>query len=950
MNDVLRSSLIGLALPFVMVLPPADSISAADRQDLLQLASEPAAAPEAPPPDTITWVNGAYGQSSLATPYQTAPFECFDGNTIFVSVHHYNWHLSQPTSVTDLAGNTYTQIRSEFIGTFDGMSIWYATNITGHAANVISFAGGSVFWSIVADQYSGTITITGTAFAFQAAGTTTVTSPSFNALPGLVYAVACTDTLSNGGGTWSAGSGLTKRTDDNLEIQASFDRSVSVAATLTAAASRETGVNKAIMVVHVAGFVGDPDESFPPPTINPPAGDPLGAIYFARIVHSGSTVVQRGETIIRNPADLWGGKMPSGLLKVGRHKRTMAFEGYPKADCTIELDDTPDRDTGVMFWRNLSATVTLEGAFVEVFRCHAPYGIIIGTPWRVFGGRVGEGGHKPIDGFRYAFTFTDILGELFADPELQPDVPTDRLTLAQFAGMLASFDGKVAPRAFGEVLEDGEGVIPMIPMGRINILTAFGSGLNLEVGVGLIAQQALYDVVDGYYNILSWEAARVTFEGEERRPTPDNAGYGYVFRAQNAGTTGGTEPTFPTTVGATVGDNGITWINAGIDDPNSRRKIPNEMYGVAGGLAVPHKPGWTAVTGLSTQYVIYGAPNRVYTPVLWDLSHPYSPYVESGAIVLTWEVVGAMTGMLSGTPILDPAEVWVHLLMNYYWHESDGITAGPMPMLPGLTGDYAAIDMERVAIAKAVGDGLGGLKTGMVLGATGEPEDAWQRMTTLQRFGMFRVGQNRHGQVFPFRKDYSAIATITLDEQRDHVSFEQWIATDRRGNVVRYQHSKRYLTQEPAASTGTWQPIAINGRILGEWASGQIELPDPVAQAAHEDSWGRRRERPIVMDMDTTRDAATAAIVANFALSEGTGEAPSYDGIRMFKITGPFERVLMRLGTDGKTLELGTVVAVTNSEGMTGTGYTLKRGLVTEVDVDPEADLVTVMGEILPTV
>ncbi len=714
-------------------------------------------------------------------------------------------------------------------------------------------------------------------------------------------------------------------------------------------------------------WIGSTSEAEPeptpevPPGVNPAPGDPVGAIYFARIVHTGDQVEQRGECTIRNPAELWGGKIPSGLLKVSKVSLRAVEEGLPTAECTIELDDTPDPITGESFWRTLSATAPLEGAFVEVFRCHAPYGIILGTPWRYFAGRVPEGGHYPIDGFRYGFRFVDVLGELFDDPKFRKSIPGEPLTVAYFPGMLESFDGKVPPLVLGNCVTDGEGVVRMIPMGRINILAAFGSGLDLEVGVGLIARQAVYDVVEGYYNILTWEASKPVFAGEERRPTIDNPGYGFIHRAQNAATTGAAEPqvangnAWATTVGGTTTDGAVTWINAGIDDVTSRRRIPNEMYGAAGGLAVPHKPGWAAVTGAAPgnpnvpgEYVIYGAPNRAYTPVFWDLTHPYSPYVESGQIELLFDVVGAMTSATSGTPILSPVYLYVHVLLNYGWSQTDGITYVAMPMLPGLTGEYSVFDMDTAAAVKAAHDALGGLINGLEVAPDGEPEDLWSVLDRLQKFGRFRTLKNRHGQIGFAFKDYTATPTLVFDEIRDQITVKERPSTERRGIGVEFLYGKRYVPHVPAPTPNPGQPLrGIGGRVKGDWVSGLNQMPHAAAAAALATSYGRDRTRPINLEIDTTRDGGTAQLVAEFARDEGTGPAP-YDGIRVFEFTGPFERVLMREGTDSKTLQPGACIAITNAEGMSAQGYVNKPAFVIEVEPDAETDRARVVVEILP--
>lgn len=54
----------------------------------------------------------------------------------------------------------------------------------------------------------------------------------------------------------------------------------------------------------------------------------------------------------------------------------------------------------------------------------------------------------------------------------------------------------------------------------------------------------------------AWAASTAIVAGEIRRPT---TGTGRAYRAMNAGTTGGSEPTWPTPAGSTVTDNGITW-------------------------------------------------------------------------------------------------------------------------------------------------------------------------------------------------------------------------------------------------------------------------------------------------------------------------------------------------------------------------------------------------------
>jgi hypothetical protein len=55
-----------------------------------------------------------------------------------------------------------------------------------------------------------------------------------------------------------------------------------------------------------------------------------------------------------------------------------------------------------------------------------------------------------------------------------------------------------------------------------------------------------------------WSATAGVTAGDIYRPTKDNA-TGFIYKAQDDGTTGGTEPTWPTTYGGTVVDNTVTW-------------------------------------------------------------------------------------------------------------------------------------------------------------------------------------------------------------------------------------------------------------------------------------------------------------------------------------------------------------------------------------------------------
>ena len=68
-----------------------------------------------------------------------------------------------------------------------------------------------------------------------------------------------------------------------------------------------------------------------------------------------------------------------------------------------------------------------------------------------------------------------------------------------------------------------------------------------------------------------WTATTVIALNTERTPVTRN---GYYYKATVAGTTGASEPTWPTTSGATVVDGTVTWTNTGASTWTPTWKIP----------------------------------------------------------------------------------------------------------------------------------------------------------------------------------------------------------------------------------------------------------------------------------------------------------------------------------------------------------------------------------------
>lgn len=680
-----------------------------------------------------------------------------------------------------------------------------------------------------------------------------------------------------------------------------------------------------------------------PPGTNPQQGDPAGHIHFAHF-RIGSTSYFASEALIRDDPATYGGKKAATLLKISAFERALSREGYRASTFKVEVSDTPDA-SGDRQWRGFMTAATLEAIKVEVYRCQAPYGRIVGVPFRLMSGVVRPGGFKATSGFRFEFDCVDVLGDMFADPLKQPQIPPHPLTLSEFPGMDEDYDGKVAPRVLGNMVETGIGAVKPVFMGQVNLSVAPFSGAAVLVDVYLISEGYVSDVVDGYYNPPIWGAAAVVEAGDLIRPTPANQN-GHVFRANNAGTTGASEPTWPTT--GTVGDNGITWAEAGADDPSLRYVIPDSAWGTV--IVAPHKPGWTTATGLATQYVDYpNASGRRYTPAFVLASHRYAQAIREGRISLTFDVVGATALPGGGPAILDMEYLYIHLLLNYLFYETNGITYGTMPQMPGLDGNYSIIDTNSADAAKVVADAEGGYIGGFLLGDDGEQEGIWEVLSRLLRGGALEVGQNRHGQLMFARRDVAATPVITFRAQRDIMSSSYTADGSRRATGIRYRWGYRYHNPyAPFSTPKPGDPLTVGDTsrpFYGEWESGLNILDSNPAGAALAAN-GKALQR-IEFDNYVTRDAATALAVATRELNYATGPGPAYHGTLLFELVGPWD-LLSRLDINGKTRELNDVIEVYDDEGPTANGTDAFTGRITRIRLDPEANTVTLAGEILP--
>ena len=91
-----------------------------------------------------------------------------------------------------------------------------------------------------------------------------------------------------------------------------------------------------------------------------------------------------------------------------------------------------------------------------------------------------------------------------------------------------------------------------------------------------------------------WAASTAYSASDRVVPTSAN---GYKYEAQGAGTSDSGEPTWPTTIGDTVVDNGVTWENVGEVHVSTEFKLALSSGGLASAVAGDPLDIGTSVTG-----------------------------------------------------------------------------------------------------------------------------------------------------------------------------------------------------------------------------------------------------------------------------------------------------------------------------------------------------------------
>jgi hypothetical protein len=161
------------------------------------------------------WITSAVGDSagSSVSSLATAAQNVAAGNLLAVGIRGGANSLTV-SSVTDTAGNTFTQCPSARSNTTNMTDIWYAKNTTANASDVVTvtYSGSATFQGVIAEQFVGLNTTSpqDTSANGHATGTS-VTSGSFT--PAGAGEIAVVVASPSSGAAWTNGTGYTLQTN-----------------------------------------------------------------------------------------------------------------------------------------------------------------------------------------------------------------------------------------------------------------------------------------------------------------------------------------------------------------------------------------------------------------------------------------------------------------------------------------------------------------------------------------------------------------------------------------------------------------------------------------------------------------------------------------------------------------------------------------------------------------
>lgn len=560
-------------------------------------------------------------------------------------------------------------------------------------------------------------------------------------------------------------------------------------------------------------------------------------------------------------------------------------------------------------------------------------------PYRLSAGEVTE--HGPIDDFQYGFTVEGMLGRHIARIDTETKVPPNLITAAQNPILAERFSSGWAPPIGYGLLSDEtaarpQGVVPGTYVGSANLQSVFGGGaLNVVGDFYVFFGHAVQDTLNLYVTPAAWTAGTLYLVGDRIRPNVTSNGF--LYQCTVAGTSGGSAPTFPTTVGATVTDGGVTWKNIGADDPDLRHVVPSTAYGQI--LVDPHRAGWSLATGTTTPYLDFNGYR--YHVVIFDNGHRFAKSLREGRITLSGnfrgiEDVGDGSGALISAPSRILQHFWTNFVENSY--KTGGWFAVPT------FGAYSLFDTTKIEAVKTYTDTLvggGPMQAAILIGEGGKQVGVFEVIKQMASSWDLRIAENRHGQIVVGMDNPSATPAVTFTQQDDTISITTALRRSGYANVVRYRYGYRYVPPVATQLEGEQnQPLPADPvHAYSEWASGLQEIENTSAITQN---YGRR----VYLDLELygVRDQATADAIAARVLARAIGPTAALEGPIGVRIsTG-----LQGLAKTGVEVDVFSVVGLDHIEGLGASGYVNTPMLVEEIEVSPDGCSVTLSGLLQP--
>lgn len=546
---------------------------------------------------------------------------------------------------------------------------------------------------------------------------------------------------------------------------------------------------------------------------------------------------------------------------------------------------------------------------------------------------------EPLDDFQYAITVEGMLGRHIGRTETERKVPPNLITPTENPIVTAGFsDGWAPPIGYGLLEDESEanpqGVVPSRYAATANLQTVFGGGaLNAVVDFHIFFGHAVQDTLNLYITPPGWTSSTAYLVGDRIRP--NLASNGFLYQCIVAGTSGGSAPTFSTTIGATFGDGSVTWQNIGADDPSLRYVVPSSAYGNI--LIDPHKPGWTEATGSTSKYVDFNGYR--YHVVCIDTNHRFAKALREGRMTLSGNFRGIEDiGNGLGALIDAPSRILLHFWSNFVEQEwKTGAWFG----VPAF-GAYSLFDTTTIETVKTYTDTLvsgGPVKVGILFGHGGRQITLFEAVKQMAASWDLKIAENRHGQIVVTMVNPSAPAAVTYTDQLDATALSTPFRKDGYANLVRYRYGYRYSPPVATQLEGEQgQPMpAATLNDYAEWVSGLVRLPNTSAITQN---YGR--EVPLALDLYGVRETATAAVYAARALARAVG--PTLQGPVGAKVSTGLQG--LELGV--VPIDVGTVIGLTHVQGLGASGFVNEPITVEEVEVDPDTCRVSLTGELQP--